>query len=404
MILLAATLAQWAAGWLVLGRLRGCGRRDNLSMNRSAEHRLGSMDVIARRLAGAVPGAPIARFMVGEQVRKDVGTSPAPGAQLSIIIPARNEETNLPRLLGSLAAQNVRPKEIIVVDDASTDRTAEVARQNGARVLASGALPEGWRGKTWACHRGALASAGQWLLFLDADTWFEPEGLARALAEFPAADGGALSLAPYHVVREFHEQFSAFFNLVMLAGTGAFTPCGDGYRRCGLPGQFLLIDRATYQQAGGHEIVKGRILENFWFSKQLQTMRVPLRCRGGRGVFSVRMYPAGWRQLVEGWTKGFASGAGQTPLPLLLLLIAWLGGLAFAPIGILIRGAPWIWLAVYGLGVAQVGWLLRRAGTFHWSAALVYPAPLWFFFAVFARSAWRSGKTVSWKGREIRAD
>jgi len=360
MILLAVTLAQWAAGWLVLGRLRGC------------DH--------------------------------GVNPSPVPGGQLSIVIPARNEEANLPRLLGSLAAQSVRPKEIIVVDDGSTDHTAEVARQNGALVLASGRLPDGWRGKTWACHQGAQAAAGQWLLFLDADTWFEPKGLARALAEFPSAGGGALSVVPYHAARDFHEQFSAFFNLVMLAGTGAFTVFGDGYRRRGLPGQFLLIDRASYQRAGGHEIVKGRILENFWFSKQLQTLRVPLRCRAGRGVFSFRMYPAGWRPLVEGWTKGFASGAGQTPLPLLLLLIAWLGGLFFAPIGTLLRGAPWVWLAVYGLGVAQVGWLLRRAGTFHWSAAVFYPVPLCFFFAVFARSLWRSGKAVSWKGREIRAD
>ena len=404
MILLAVTLAQWVAGWLVLGRLRGCGWGDNLSHEPERRALLGQRKRKPPNHAGQCSALRLRGSWAGEQVGKEQETSPVPGAQLSIIIPARNEAENLPQLLGSLAAQHVRPKEIIVVDDGSSDRTAEVARQNGARVLASGALPEGWRGKTWACHQGVLAAAGQWLLFLDADTWFEPEGLARALAEFPGAGGGALSIVPYHVVRDFHEQFSAFFNLVMLAGTGAFTLCGDGYRRCGLPGQFLLIDRATYQRAGGHEIVKGRILENFWFSKQLQTARVPLRCRGGRGVFSVRMYPAGWRQLVEGWTKGFASGAGQTPLPLLLLLIAWLGGLVFAPIGILTRGAPWTWLAVYGLGVAQVGWLLRRAGTFRWSAALFYPAPLWFFFAVFARSVWRSGKTVSWKGREIRAD
>jgi 4,4'-diaponeurosporenoate glycosyltransferase len=360
MILLAVTLAQWAAGWLVLGRLRRCD------------------------LGAVLP--PVA-----------VG-------QLSIIIPARNEEENLPRLLDSLVAQPIQPAEIIVVDDGSTDRTAEVTRQHGARVLASRALPAGWRGKTWACHQGAQAAVGKWLLFLDADTWFEPDGLSLSLAQFPASGAGALAVAPYHVMHDFHEQFSAFFNLVMLAGTGAFTLLADRYRQRGLPGQFLLLDRATYQRAGGHESVKGRILENFWFSKRLRTLQVSLRCCSGRGIVSFRMYPKSWRQLVEGWTKGFASGAGQTPLPLLLLLIAWLGGLSFAPIGVFVCGAPWPWLVVYSLCVAQVGWLLRRAGTFHWSAALVYPALLAFFFSVFARSAWRSGKTVSWKGREIRAD
>ena len=359
MILLLVTLAQWAAGFLVLGRLRQC---------------------------------------VSAAVWESASVE-----GLSIIIPARNEEENLPTLLRSLAAQSVHPGEIIVVDDASTDRTAEVARELGARVFRSLPLPEGWRGKTWACHQGAQAAAGQKLLFLDADTWFEPDGLSRVLAEFQAG-GGALSVAPYHAVRDFHEQFSAFFNLVMLAGTGAFTVFGDRYPQRGLLGQFLLIDRAAYQRAGGHEAVKGRILENFWFSKQLRTANVPIHCRSGRGVFSFRMYSEGWRQLVEGWTKGFASGAGQTPLPILLLTIVWLGGLFFAPIGVVTTGAPLLWLAVYGLCAVQVAWLLRRAGTFHWSAAIFYPVLVLFFFAVFTRSVFRSGKTVSWKGRKIRAD
>ena len=360
MILLPVTLAQWAAGFLVLGRLRRC-----------------------------VSAA---------------AWESASGEGLSLIIPARNEEENLPTLLRSLAAQSVRPGEIIVVDDASTDHTAEVARQNGARVVHSLPMPEGWRGKTWACHQGAQAATGQKLLFLDADTWFEPDGLRCVLAEFQVAGGGALSVAPYHVIRDFHEQFSAFFNLVMLAGTGAFTVLGDRYPQRGLLGQFLLIDRAAYRRAGGHEAVKGRILENFWFSRQLRKANVPMRCRSGRGVFSFRMYSEGWRQLVEGWTKGFASGAGQTPLPVLLLTIVWLGGLFFAPIGVVTTGAPLPWLAVYGLCAVQVGWLLRRAGTFHWSVAIFYPVLILFFFAVFTRSVFRSGKTVSWKGRAIRAD
>ena len=353
-------LAQWAAGFLVLGRLRLCGKGE----------------------AG----------------------SWASGELVSIIIPARNEEQNLPALLRSLAAQEIRPCEIIVVNDASTDRTAEVAREFGVRVIHSQQLPGGWCGKTWACHQGALAATGGLLLFLDADTWFEPDGLRRVLTEFQAAGGGALSVAPYHVVHDFHEQFSAVFNLVMLAGTGAFTPLGDRYPQPGLLGQFLLIDRAVYQRAGGHEAVKGRILENFWFSKQLRSTNVPVHCRSGRGVFSFRMYPEGWCQLVEGWTKGFASGAGQTPWPLLLLIIAWLGGLFFAPMGVVMTGASLLWLAVYGLCAVQVAWLLRRAGTFHWSAAFFYPVLIVFFFAVFTRSVFRSGKTVNWKGRKIRAD
>jgi 4,4'-diaponeurosporenoate glycosyltransferase len=359
---LTLALALWAAGWVVLGRVKLC-RLDDAGKTISA-------------------------------------------AQLSIIIPARNEEQNLPKLLRSLAAQAIRPREIIVVNDASTDRTAEIAQQLGACIVNSLPLPEGWRGKTWACHQGAQAATGDLLLFLDADTWFEPDGLRRVLAEFQTAGGGVLSVAPHHAVRAFHEQFSAFFNLVMLAGTGAFTLRGDRLAPRGLLGQCMLIERAAYQRVGGHEAVKGRILENFWLAEQLRAAGVRLRCRGGRGALTFRMYPQGWRDVVDGWTKGFASGAGQTPLPILLLVVAWMSGLMTAPIRLALGSQPLLWLTVYAFCAAQVAWLLRRVGTFHWGAALLYPAPLIFFFVVFARSvslAWKR-KTVAWKGRQIRAD
>lgn len=361
-LLLIVTLALWCAGWIVIGRIRCC---------------------------ASCPSS-----------------QPVPGAQLSIIIPARNEEQNLPILLRSLAAQSVRPREIMVVNDASTDRTAEVAREFGAQVLTSQPLPEGWRGKTWACHQGAQAVTGELLLFLDADTWFEPEGLRRVLAEFQTAGGGVFSVAPHHAVRLFHEQFSAFFNIVMLSGTAAFTLWGDRLVPRGLLGQFMLIEHAAYQLAGGHEAVKGRILENFWLAEQLRAAGVPLRCRSGRGVFSFRMYPQGWRELVDGWTKGFASGASQTPLPILLLIIAWMIGLMTAPLGLAFAGNPLLWLAAYGLCLVQVAWLLRCVGNFHWGTALFYPVPLIFYFIVFTLSVLRSrpNQTVAWKGRQIRAD
>ncbi len=90
------------------------------------------------------------------------------GEKVSVIIPARNEEAGLPGLLESLARQDPGPEEVIVVDDGSEDATAERAAQAGAKVLPSRPLPEGWRGKTWACWQGAEASRGEVLLCLAA--------------------------------------------------------------------------------------------------------------------------------------------------------------------------------------------------------------------------------------------
>jgi 4,4'-diaponeurosporenoate glycosyltransferase len=342
---LVTTLVLWAAGFLLLGRFRPCAR------------------------SGA----------------------PHPTPSVSVIIPARNEEHNLPTLLRSLASQPVKPCQIIVVNDGSTDRTAELAWQLGATVIASQPLPDGWRGKTWACHQGAKAATGDLLLFVDADTWFEPDGLPRILASYV---GGACSVGPYHAVRKPYEHLSLFFNFNMTVGTVPH----------GLFGQMLLVDRESYRRVGGHETVKGRILENVFLAGQFQAAGTPVRSGTGRGVFSFRMYPHGLRELIAGWTKGFAAGAGRTPRGTLFLIVVWMIGLMLAPLGWLVTGDWLRWGAAYLLCAAQVGWFSRSVGAFRWTSALLYPVPLIFFFVVFTGSAARSGKPVSWKGREIRAD
>jgi 4,4'-diaponeurosporenoate glycosyltransferase len=308
------------------------------------------------------------------------GGGRASAGDLSIIIPARNEEHNLPVLLASLEEQAVRPHEIIVVDDGSTDRTAEIAAESGARVIVSKPLPDGWRGKT-----------GGLFCFLDADTSFEPGGLSRVLDCY---EGGALSVGPWHAIRKPYENLSLFFNLNMVAGT-----VPDG-----LFGQMLLVERDVYQRVGGHKAVCGKILENFELAAHFRDAGIPVRAVAGRGALSFRMYPDGLGSLIEGWTKGFASGAGRTPRGVLGIIIAWMIGLMMTPIALVASGMEYGWLGVYLACAAQVAWLARRVGGFHWHAALFYPVPLVFFFALFARSAMRSGKNVTWKGREIRAD
>ena len=308
-------------------------------------------------------------------------------ASLSVIIPARNEEHNLPALLRSINALSVRPQDVIVVDDASTDRTAAVARSFGATVISSQPLPAGWSGKTWACQQGANTSRADTLLFVDADTWFETGGLERILARY---NTGALSVGPYHAVRLPYEQLSVFFNLIMTAAT---VPGG-------LFGQMLLVSRENYQRVGGHAAVKGRILENFHLSERFRDEGIPLHSLAGKGLLAFRMYPSGLSGLVEGWTKGFASGAGKTSRPLLLLIVAWLTGMVL-PLGWLPFSASASLL--YLLYAAQLGVMFRQVGAFRWYTALLYPVPLVFFFVVFAVSVLRSGRRVTWKGRTIHA-
>lgn len=340
-----------------------------------------------------------AGFALGARLRHRERTLPAchlprpaeglrDAATLTVIIPARNEEHNLPRLLASLAAQTPRPGEVLVVDDASTDRTATVARNGGARVIPSQPLPDGWRGKTWACHQGALAATGDWLLFMDADTWLEPDGLARLLGR---AGAGVLAVLPFHAVRRPYESLSLFFNIAMAAGT-----IPDG-----LSGQVLLVQHGDYRRAGGHEAVRGEVLENFRLAAGFRAAGVAVACVPGRGMVSFRMYPGGIGELVAGWMKGFAAGAGGTPPAVLALVIGWFTALMLPPLFGAVGGWWWAAGAAFLLCVAQVAWLARRLGSFGWLACLCYLVPLLFFFGLFGVAALRKGRKAKWKGREF---
>lgn len=321
---------------------------------------------------------------------------------ISVIIPSRNEAENLPHLLDSLNAQVPPPEEILVVDDGSTDRTAELARIAGARVFASAPLPAGWRGKAWACQQGADAATHNTLIFMDADTRFEAGGLTSVRDTF-AQCGGALSLAAFQCFGKPYEQLSAFFVWVMTAASGAFTPCR---REPGLFGPFLMVSKADYQRAGGHAVVKNRVLENVYLAAEFCKAGIPSHSLGGQGAVSIRMYPGGLTDLSNGWKKAFATGAKQTPSLLLAGLIFWLS--AAAGTAVMMPVSAWtafslpLWSGLYLLFVLQLLIQLRRLGTFSLWTAVFYPLPLLFFFAVFAQSA--CGRTSSWKGRTFTED
>lgn len=335
-------------------------------------------------------------WILGWSLRLQLSAASKPGPagqwsarQVSIIIPARNEAHNLPRLLESIRSQAEAPMELIVVDDDSDDDTATMARKMGAQVIASAPLPDGWRGKTWACHQGAGVAKGELLCFLDADTWFKAGGLSRLLSSY---QDGALSVGPWHEVRRPYESLSLFFNIAMVAGT---VPSG-------LFGQVLLIDRPSYQQSGGHEGTKSRILENVHFKEQLDDARIPARSMPGQGMIHFRMYPGGIREVIEGWTKGFASGANHSSK--LITMVLWMIGLMSTAIGLAIANEPIAWGLLYLLFAIQVASIARKVGSFPLLSSLLFPIPLLFFFVIFARSAWKSGRNVTWKGRAIDAD
>lgn len=329
---------------------------------------------------------------------------PEPGeadGPVAVVVPARDEEANLARLLPTLVPQLRPGDEVVVVDDDSADATAEVARAAGATVVTASLLPEGWTGKNWACWTGARATAAPVVAFLDADTRLEPGGLARLLAE-RRRRGGLVSAQPYHAVERPYEVLSALFNLVAMMGTDAFTPLGERLSPRGAFGPCLACARTDYLAAGGHAAVRADVVDDVALARRFLAAGLPVACLGGRGTVRFRMYPRGLGQLVEGWSKNVAAGAGGTRLLTLALVGAWVWGLVSASVGAAVF--PFAWAAVlYAAHAAQLSWMLRRVGSFGVGAALAFPVLVLAFLGIFARSLVLTLGTgrVSWKGRRV---
>lgn len=325
---------------------------------------------------------------------------------VSVVVPTRNEEERIGPLLESLRRQTVRPHQVIVVDDESSDDTRDLAQRAGAVVIAGKPLPGGWLGKTWACWQGAHASTGDVLLFLDADTWLEPDGIARLLDLYEGQ--GLLTLQPYHVTEEAYEQMSAFFNLITMASVGAFTPLGNRIRPGGAFGPCALCSRESYFRVGGHRTVRGQVLEHVHLAKEFLRHGLPVRCYAGRGIISFRMYSQGWQQLVEGWSKSMGYGAFSVNPVFSILAAVWISG-CFGALSTLLRSlwsvSPmWVGPVVYALYAATTWRMLKGIGRFKGWASVLFPLPLAFFALVVARSLVLTYlvRRVAWRGRVIR--
>ena len=333
----------------------------------------------------------------------------------SVIIPARNEEHILPHLLKSLAVQTVSPREVIIVNDDSTDATIAVAQRYGVRVISAPARPRGWTGKSWACWTGARVAEGPVLLFLDADVRLIPSAIAQLWKTFER-DGGLVSVQPYHVVEKAYEQLSSFFNVVLMMGTNCFSLLGRRLKPTGAFGPCIMCERSKYLELEGHKAVKGEIVEDISIGKLFQTENVKQTCYGGRDCVSFRMYSCGLKQMIEGWTRAMVLGAGKIRYLFFILITMWLSG-STAAVRCLILGiveespsftnlSSYIGVGLYSMYAIQIWWMLRRVGRFSLFSALFYPFPLLFFHLLFLYSFIQTAvlRRVSWRGRKIRIE
>jgi chlorobactene glucosyltransferase len=355
----------------------------------------------------------------------DVVVEPVPapdsGPLISVCIPARNEERNIRQSVEAVLAQSYPNIEVIVLDDRSTDATPQILGELSAdarlRVLHGSELPQGWAGKPHALVQAAAAARGEWLCFLDADTFLKPEAIAACYQKALTTQADLFTMLTRQVTGSFWER--VVMPLVMTALSVGFPPrqVNDPHSRSAVAnGQFILMPRGVYEAVGGYERIKDEIVDDKAMAELVKYSGRRLVLADGTHVAQTRMYTS-FATLWEGWTKNVFLGLRHQPN---LVLLGALGAI------LLVLSA--LFLPIWPL--LGLIWLLRGGGLLAfavvlealtvWAAVLFARAevdhamgiPRWYAFtlplgaAVFAAimltSAWKvsSGSGVTWRGRK----
>jgi cellulose synthase/poly-beta-1,6-N-acetylglucosamine synthase-like glycosyltransferase len=319
-------------------------------------------------------------------------SAPAPRpVRCSVVMAARDEESRIEASIHHLLAQRGVECELIIVDDRSRDRTPQILKHLAAQhpnvhVKRVDVLPSDWLGKCHACHIGANAATGEWILFTDADCWLQPDVIARAVqvAEHDHADH--VTLTPGIAVRSLRMRAWHLLFLTSLANwfSGVNRDRPGSY--IGI-GAFNLVRAGAYRECGGYEALRMTVVDDVKLGLLLR--RAGKRSRAFLGAGEVECH---WGKTLGAMIKVLEKN--YFAMLEYRLWLALLGATAFLLVaGIVLAGLMSRTLAGLSAGLAPLAFvapglvLARRLGWSKWSA-LGTPFMLPVFFVALLNSTW----------------
>ncbi len=263
---------------------------------------------------------------------------------VTVIVPARDEESMISRCLESLSRQDYPNLEIVAVNDRSTDGTGDkmdavAASDDRVQVVRVNELPSGWLGKSYANKLGFERAAGDWLLFTDGDVLFREDCIRRAVSHAEVERLDHLALFPELSRAGFWESAaSCCFGVLYMAATRpwhARNPLRpDAFAGVGA---FNLVRRSAYEAIGTHDRLRMEIVDDLKLAKLIKRAGLSTDILGGRPHVCVR-WQVGLRGVVRGLEKNGFAGADfnvgrviRVASMLAVLALGPIAGALFAP-------------------------------------------------------------------------
>lgn len=272
---------------------------------------------------------------------------------VSVLIPARNEETNITKILMDVLTQNHRNLEIIVFDDQSTDKTVEVTTafmkdRKNIRLIKSDGLPNGWLGKNHACHSLAMKAKGDYLLFLDADVRIKDNIIKKSVHFANKQHINLLSIFPKQIMKSWGEYATVpIMNYVLLTLLPLIL-----VRKLGLSsvaaanGQYMFFETKNYMSLLPHKAMKSEKVEDIKIARYYKKKNLKTACLASEPEVKCQMYSS-YEESVNGFSKNAITFFGNsTFLAILFWTVTTLG---FIPIFIIysVRGLALYLLAIF---------------------------------------------------------
>jgi chlorobactene glucosyltransferase len=248
---------------------------------------------------------------------------------VSILIPARNEQDNIEQCLTSLFNQDYSHYEVIVLNDHSTDRTAEILSDlkikfADLKIINGEELPRDWIGKSFACHQLTKAAKGEWLLFTDADTIHNSNSIRDGIEAALVRNADLLSVVPHQITKTFPEKLVIpILHFVTFSLLPFYFLEKKGYKQFTIAvGQYMLFKKTSLEKIGGYESVKNEMVEDVSMGKLIKKNRMQLIVLNGNEMVSCRMY-RNFAQVWEGFSKNIYAGLGFSFITMTLIIISY---------------------------------------------------------------------------------
>ena len=292
-----------------------------------------------------------------------------PAGKVSVIVPGKDEEANIGAALDTILAQDYPDLEVIVADDRSRDRTAEIVREAAARdgrvrLVQVKELPPGWFGKPHAMHVGAGEARGEWLLFVDADCRQATHSVRAGVSLLAQQGGDMLSLWPILEMHGFWENTVQPVAGSVLVAWFQPSRVNDPRRRTAFAnGQYILIRRSVYEAVGGYESIRGELVEDIAMARRVKGVGHRLLNAIGEDLFTTRMYDS-LRAMYRGWTRIYCGGFRTVPQLLVVMVMTALftlmpfAALAWAALNMAAGDSDWRTLLAFFFAAAIIVFIL----------------------------------------------